>query len=585
MVALATFAAAACGGGDDSTTDATDTAEVAGASEPTGAPADDSGEPADTSGDTTAETTGASTADTAEGPSGTEPDDPPDSGMIEDPDQATSEGEGTEAGDPVPGGVLRVGVAVDGTGFNTMDAVAPGSARIVGAMNDALMTIDSSGNVTPLLAESMTPSDDLMSWTIKLRPGVQFHDGVAVDAAAVKANLDAFRASPTVGYGMSPVSEITVVDELTVEVALSEPWAAFDNYLAGQPGWMVSPDTIGTNETFVGTGPFMLESWTPGDSARVVRNPNYWQDGMPYLDAIEFKFIPDATVRRQALESGDIDMYSTASDSDILDYLDSDAVDVWIGEGTSNESLFVLNTAAPPMDDLRVRRAIAHALDRDLFVEALRSGLTQPADGPVHPNSRWYAEVDYPEYDPAEAQRLVDEYEAEVGPIEFVIKGEPTDTSTEMRELAMSFLTDVGMDVTMEDVGQGDSVTTAIADDYQMIVWAQFSAYDPDGERSFFRSGGPLNWSNHVSERIDSALDAGRATADFDERYAAYAEWQAALAEELPMIWIDHLNGVETLASSPSVHGLAERVLPDGTTGMAFLAGSFHSYEDIWIEQ
>lgn len=567
--------AAACGGGDDDADSPDDSgASTTESAEPADEPAE---EPAD-GGDEPAAEPAAEPADGGDEPDTTE--------FVEDPDQITSEGEGTDdaALEPQSGGTLRVGLASDGTGFNTNAAISPGSIRIINALSDSLVGYDAEGNTVPRLAESVEASDDLMTWTITLRPDVAFHDGVPVDATAVKANLDAFRASPAVGYSMNLVDEITVVDDLTVEVTMSSPWVAFDAYLVNQAGWMVSPDTIGTNDTFVGTGPFVLESWTPGDSARVVRNENYWGDG-PYLDAIDFKFIPDGTVRRQALEADDLDLYITPNDFDIVDFLDDDSVDVWIGEAASNESLFVVNTTAPPMDDIRVRQALAYAIDRQLIIDVTRSGLTDPADGPINPSSQWYAENDYPDYDPDEAIRLVDEYEAENGPIEFVVKGEGTPVSQELRDLAVSFWQDAGMDVTQEDIGLGTSVSTAIADDFQIIAWAQFSWLDPDGEYSFFRSGGPLNWSNLESERIDTALDTGRSSADFETRYEAYAEWQRALGDELPMIWIDHLNGVEAIASDPTVHNIATATTPDGAPGLALIAGSFFSYEDVWIEQ
>lgn len=576
LVAVLVAGAAACSGGDDDAAPPADTAGVATTADPpaggtTPATTPPTG-PADDPATTSAPTDPAATP-------------PPATALVEDPDQVTDEGEGTDAGDPQPGGVLRVGLAADGTGFNTMSAIAPGSIRVVNAVSDGLMTVDATGQPAPLLAAGMSASDDLMTWTIELRPDVRFHDGAPVDAEAVRANLDAFRASPSVGYGMSQVTEIVAVDELTVEVRMNAPWSAFDSYLTGQPGWVVSPATIGSNETFVGTGPFVLESWTPGAGARVVRNDDYWRDGMPYLDAIEFTFVPDSSVRRQALESGDLDVYISPNDGDIVEFLDDDAVDVWIGEASSNEALFVLNTAQPPFDDLRVRRAMAFALDRELMVEVLRSGLTTPASGPVNPNSPWYVETDYPGFDMAEAQRLVAEYEAEIGPVQVTLKGEPTPDSQELRDLAVSFWEEAGIEVTQEEIGLGASVTAAITDDYQVIAWAQFSAIDPDGERSFFRSGGPLNWSNLESARIDAALDAGRATDDPDARFEAYAEFQRALAEELPMIWVDHLNGVEAVAAQPTVHGIAERTLPDGEPGIGLLAGSFFSFEDVWMEQ
>ncbi len=363
-IALVALVAASCGGDDDDAGSNDDTAAATADTATVSTGGDDEGgdDTASGSGDEPASTSGDDTSAEEE--------------FVEDPDQINSEGEGTPATDLEPqyGGVLRVGLAGDGTGFNTNAAISPGSTRIINALNDTLVAFDTEGNPAPRLAESVTPNEDATVWTITMRPGITFHDGVAVDAAAVKTNLDAFRASPSVGYGMASVQEIVVLDELTLEVRLASSWFAFDNYLGGQPGWMVSPQTIGENERFVGTGPFVLESWTPGDSARVVRNENYWREGAPYLDAIEFKFIPDGTVRRQALESGDIDLYINVQDFDILDFLEDDAVDVWIGQASSNESLFVLNTAAPPFDDLRVRQAMAYALDRQLIIDAIAAG-------------------------------------------------------------------------------------------------------------------------------------------------------------------------------------------------------------------
>ncbi|MEP6299989.1 MAG: ABC transporter substrate-binding protein, partial [Ilumatobacter sp.] len=228
---------------------------------------------------------------------------------------------------------------------------------------------------------------------------------------------------------------------------------------------------------------------------------------------------------------------------------------------------------------------MAAAIDRDFVIDIVRSGLTTPADGPFDPTSKWFAETDYPDHDVDEAIRLVDEYEAENGPISFVLKGEPGLQSEELRDLVVSFWQDAGMEVTQEEIGPGTSVSTAISDEFQAIVWTQFNAADPDGDYSFFRSGGPLNWTNFVDERIDSALDLGRSTGDFDARYAAYAEFQQVLASEVPIVWIDHLGGVESVVSVPTVHNIAERTLPDGTPGQALLAGSFFSYEDVWMEQ
>jgi ABC-type transport system substrate-binding protein len=509
---------------------------------------------------------------------------------LEDDEQLTSEGEGTADDlEPQAGGEITWGLTNDGTGFDTTGAIAPGSIRVITALTEALVGLDVDANWHPALAESLTPNEDFTSWTITMRPGLVFHDGEPVDAAAVAANLQAQKDSPTVGFRLSQIESITAIDDLSVEVKMTAPWATFPFLLVGQPGWMVSPSTIGTNETFVGTGPFTLESWTPGDGARVVRNPNYWRadEGLPYLDAINFKFLVEQTVKRQAFEAGDVEGYISPGDEDIVDFLEDDGVDVWIGTAGANEYLWLLNTTAPPFDDLRVRQAMAHAIDRQFLIDTFRSSLTIPADGPLNPSSPFYSEATYPEFDPPAAQALVDEYEAEVGPIEFELSIEPNPAVIEVAEVMMSFLADVGIDGTIKEIGQGQSAITAVQDDYQAFSWFQFGSPDPDGLYDFFHSnGGLLNWSNLVSADIDEGLDIGRQNDDPARRVEGYAQYLQALADEVPMVWVDHLNGIEAAVTLPELHGIGTPgMFQDGTPSLPMTDGSFFAWPAVWLEQ
>lgn len=521
----------------------------------------------------------------------TAPDTPADDDIapLEDDSQITSSGEGSAAaaGDPVSGGEITWGLVDDGTGFDTTAAMAPGSIRIVNALSDSLVGLNESGEWEPFLAEALSANDDFTTWTITLRDGPTFHDGEPINADAVVANLLAFRNSSTAGFAIAPVTDVEAIDDLIVEVRMSSPWATFPYQLVNQPGWMVSPSTIGTNDTFVGTGPFMLESWTPGDGARAVRNPNYWQDGLPYLDAINFKSLSEQPVRRQALEARDIDGYISPGDADIIDFLEDDTSDVWIGEAGANDVLFILNTAKPPFDDLRVRQAMAYGLDRQFMIDTFRSGLTTPAAGPIHPSSRWYAQTDYPDYDPEKAAALIAEYEAEVGPVEFEMTSEPVESTIESVEVAMSFWADAGMDITRVEIGPGQSAITGVTDNFEAIIWAQFGGPDPDGMYPFFHSsGGILNWSNFVSAKIDEGLDMGRENLDFEARLAGYTLFQEALAEELPVIWWDHLNGIEAAVTRPELHGIgAKGELPSGSPGIGMTNGNFFSWIGVWVEQ
>jgi len=557
VLASCALVASACGGDDDA--DDTGQADV----EDTAAPESDVTEPEST------EAPGAETDDEAPVPT-----------------QLTSEDEGVDetALTPVAGGEVIYGIPTDGTGFSTTGAIPSGSLRIAAALNDSLVAVNADGDWVPNLAESLTPNDDFTAWTITLRPGVEFHDGVPVDAAAVAANLNAVKASPTTGFTLGAMETATATGELDVTVTMNTPWAAFPFILIGQTGFMVSPDTIGTNETFVGTGPFVLESWQPGDTAQAVRNENYWRgdEGYPYLDAITFKVIPEAEARSQALAAGDIDGFSNPNDSLVLDALNDDDTDVYITEATSNDALVILNTTAAPTDDLRIRTAMAHALDRQLIIDTFRSGLTTPANSFISPTSPWYVDTDYPAFDLDVATALVDEYEAEVGPAEVTFKVSNSTGSVQVVETIASLWNAVGIDTTVEEIAEGTEVTPVITDDFQAIYWFQFGGADPDAEYVFFHSsGGPINWSNLVDPDIDAGFDRGRASNDPTERAAGYAQVQEALASQLPMLWIDHLGGVEAVIVSPDLRGVSDGTLPEGDQSLT--TGGYFSWEDVWI--
>jgi peptide/nickel transport system substrate-binding protein len=563
LVGCALFASA-CGGDGDSGGDDASTAVTEPAATPDSNPPD-SADGADGAGESDGETDGG------------------DAPVVT---QLTSEGEGIDESELTPqtGGEVIYGIPTDGTGFTTTGAIPSGSLRIAAALNDSLVGVNADGDWVPNLAQALTPNDDFTTWTITLRPDVEFHDGVPVDADAVAANLNAVKASPTTGFTLAAMNEATASGELEVTVTMNTSWAAFPYILIGQTGFMVSPETIGTNETFVGTGPFVLESWEPGDTARVVRNPNYWRadEGYPYLDAITFKVIPEVEARSQALAAGDIDGFSNPSDTLVLDALGSDDADVYITEATSNDALVILNTTAAPTDDVRIRTAMAHALDRQLIIDTFRSGLTVPANSFISPQSPWYIDTDYPAFDLDAATALVDEYEAEVGPAEVTFKVSNSTGSVQVVETVASLWNAVGIDTTVEQIAEGTEVTPVISDDFQAIYWFQFGQPDPDAEYVFFHSsGGPINWSNLVDPEIDGGFDQGRASDDPAERAAGYARVQQALASQLPMLWIDHLGGVEAVIVSPDLRGVEDGTYREGD--QARTTGGYFSWEDVWI--
>jgi len=487
----------------------------------------------------------------------------------------------------VEGGGITYGIDSEGTGFNTLDTIVPGSIRQMVPVVESLTQILANGEWAPLLAKDLVPNEDFTVWTIHLREGIVFHDGAVLDANAAKANLTAFKLSPNVGFVMSFVREYVVVDDLTVEVHMHKPWATFPHSLTAQAGWMVSPLTLGQNDHVVGTGAFELVEWRPGDGSSYVKFEDYWRadEGIPTLDWLEIKVIPESAARRAALEAGDIQAYAGPADSDLVDFLADDNVNVYQSGLGGNEFILMPNLSAAPLDDVRIRRALMHAIDRDLMIDTFRSGLTEKASSLFESTSRWYVETDYPDFDMAEAQRLVAEYEAENGPVSFTMTSSNRSATVEDVEFMISFWEEAGFEVELELIDPGSIVSRVITDNFQLMTWAQFGDADPDSAYVFFHSQGGanfLNWSNHSIPELDAAWDAGRATDDFDTRAAAYAEIQQILAEEVPLLWIDHLSGAEAVVSSSKIEGLNAARFPEGQEGAGVVNGSFHSYAGIF---
>ncbi|MEV4224547.1 ABC transporter substrate-binding protein [Nonomuraea sp. NPDC049725] len=500
---------------------------------------------------------------------------------------------------PQRGGRLVYGLSADANGLNPVtDQFASQSYSMVGTVIEPLVTVDANGDWKPYLAESLTPNETYDEWAIKVRPGISFHDGLALTGDVVKANLEAQKASPLNNAVLVPVESFELTDPMTVTVKLNQPWVAFPYYLAAQLGMIVPPASLRDPGTAsvkpVGTGAFVFKEYVPDSRMVVTRNPDYWRDGLPYLDEIEFRILPDSQTRAQTLEAGGIDAMGTTRDEDITKYGgQKDAYTVHRARGMAvPEYMFLLNTAVAPLDDLRVRRALAHALDRATIIKTLRGGLTQPADGPWSRDSPWYAGGGaYPGYDLAKATALVKEVEAEKGPIAFEIISTPDPNTMQGIELAQDMWRKAGVDVTIKQADQADLINRAVTGNYAATVWVQFSSPDPDGEyiwmhQAYSKPVGQvsLNFTRLRDDKLSKAFDLGRTNPDESARKQAYATVQERLRELVPFVFVDHLDTGAVVART-KVRGIGEQVLPDGEKGLP-LTGSpvpYHPFTQLWV--
>lgn len=490
---------------------------------------------------------------------------------------------------PQAGGSLTVGLNSESTGYNpTADAWADSGHNVAHAIFDPLATFDAGGKVVPYLAESITPNADATVWTIKVRSGVTFHDGTPLNAEAVRLNFETNKNSPQFGSQLALLGSMAVVDDLTLELTMTQAWGTFPNVLAGtigsQIGYMAAPAMLASADggrNPIGTGPFTFVEWVPDDHLTVARNDDYWQDPA-YLDEVVFRPIPDSTARKAARDAGDIDVYYTGSSSEIQEYQAQQAdgeVNVTIGAPGEGD-MVLLNTKSAPLDDVRVRRALAMSVDIPRLFDFLdATGVKQPTHGPYADTSFWYVETDYPDYDLEGAKALIDEYVAEKGPVEFEFAGGQDPFIVSIQELYQSMWSEIGVTVNIVSRAQGENIAAVIAGDFQVVLWGGIGGGDPDNDYVDFHSNTGQNFSGFNTPEMDAALDAGRALTDPDARKEQYAIVQKILGENVPYIWTGtNQYGVIT---ATDVLGMGDFDLPDGTPGQP-ISGQVFFLKDVW---
>ena len=282
-------------------------------------------------------------------------------------------------------------------------------------MYDRLLTRNDEEELQPALVTAWEVSEDGLEYSLTLREGVTFHDGTPFNAEAVKFNIERHLAIPdSANYAdYEAVERIDVVDDLHVNIILREVRPDFA-YL-GLSQWgaaQVSPtayEELGErySEAPVGTGPFMFDSYVPGSLIRYVRNENYW-GGAPLLDAVEVKIIPEPSVQLVEIEAGTADAVIVTDPQNVARLEDAGLTVVSV---ITADTVFIsFNVSQPPTNELAVRKAIAHAIDRDTIIESVLLGYAEKSRGGVTTTSPFYDEsVPMVEYDPEEAGRILDE--------------------------------------------------------------------------------------------------------------------------------------------------------------------------------
>lgn len=341
------------------------------------------------------------------------------------------------------------------TDLDPLNANHPAATGIAYGLFDTLVRIDEEGNVYGWLAESWEVSEDKLSITFHLNEGITFNDGTPLNADAVVFSMDLFQ-NPELYAGKSirTMTEWEAVDEYTVVTRYSQPDATVLYNLSGAGTSIVSPTAyteMGAEDFAlnpVGSGPYLLENWEPGVEVVLVKNPDYWQDGVGLVDRVVWKNFPDGTSAVLAAQSGELDLMIEQEPKDIPIFESIDGMQVGLYKG--GYYALILNTTMPPFDTLENRQALAAAINTDAIINVAFEGYAQPASGLVPPAS-WA-------YDPAvepityDLERAAELLEAAGNPdgFSFKVSVTPQPFRSQILEIMRTELAQVGIDMQVE---------------------------------------------------------------------------------------------------------------------------------------
>jgi len=346
---------------------------------------------------------------------------------------------------------------------------------------EGLTRFDSSGAIKPALAQSWDISKDGLVYTFKLHSGVKFQDGTAMDASDVKFSLDRARAKDSTNAQkalFAGIAAVEVVDPTTVKVVLSKPNGLFLFNMAWGDAVIVAPESAATNATNpVGTGPFSFAKWVQGDRVELVKNANYWGNPVA-LDKVTFKFISDPSAAFAAMMAEDVDAFPNFPAPEVLPQLNADPrFNVIVGT-TEGETILSINNKSAPLDNVKVREAIAHAINRQEIIDGAMFGYGTPIGTHFNPSNPDYVDLtDQSDYDPERSKALL--AEAGVSDLTLRLKLPPPSYARRGGEIIAAQLRAVGINVKITNLQWAQWLEEVFKNrDYDLTIVSHTEPYD-----------------------------------------------------------------------------------------------------------
>jgi peptide/nickel transport system substrate-binding protein len=447
--------------------------------------------------------------------------------------------------EPHYGGTLNLAYETDAMGFDAIKAkrsigVGRGTAGLV---MERLFKRDEAGKLVPILGLSAAASEDGKTWTIALRQAVRFHDGTPFNAEAVVKHWQRL-LDPKNRYSqrllLTPILKVEASGEFEVRFHLKHAWSAFTAVLtnpAGFTAWIPSPKAVeaGTHHRSpVGTGPFVFKEWVSGDRVVVEKNPNYWDAGKPYLDKVVLRPFLDHESRYAALVSGQADMMFTDRPAHVKKLADHpDFTDYVLN--FRGAVILVLNTSKPPLDDVRVRRALAHAFDQKKYIAASFRNIV-PFTEHWFGNALDCGDVGYRHPDLEKARALIAEYGK---PVELEYVHSATKRGREAGVIVQQMFKQIGVKVNPVPSALPGIIKKLFTRNFDLSSWIIVGAADMGPiSMATLHSKSPWNVSRYADKETDDLLVQQRMSTDPDVRARALCKIARKVNEDAPFLFL-----------------------------------------------
>jgi len=417
---------------------------------------------------------------------------------------------------------------------------------------DTLIEPDESGNLVPALAESWNFSPQTLSLTFQLRQGVTFHNGDPMTANDVKATFDRLLAEDSASPHkpkFASVKAVNVIDPYTVEFALHKMYFPLIATLAS--GWsaILPKSAIDAGHDFsthpIGTGPFQFQEWVRDDHITYTKFAAYWQDGKPYLDELEMKVVVEQTTQLMGLTVGEFDIIHFV-EPHTIPKIESNPETKMFTHSTALALVVTMNHARAPLNNLKVRQAINHAIDRQALLDIAYTG-GKKIEAFIDAESPYY--LDLPEmypYDPPKAQTLLKEAGFPGGFDITLILPQNYDPHVKAGNMVQNMLQQVGIRAKIELVDWGTWISQVYrGKDYDLTIIGHTGHLDPDG-----RLGSEMEYTNYHNPKMFELIEQAATAHIPKQRKALYDQIQRMMAEDAMMVFIGTPLGLRGMRSN-----------------------------------